>query len=278
MSYVFEQLTPTIGSRIRDVDLRTASDDLIEAIKEQLATRGVVHVPGQFLRDTEHETVARRFGELWIGDFLIPVEGTHHVTPISNRGKRYAISERWHADSSYAKEPPYLAFLSAIDIPPLGGDTQWCNQYLVYEHLPEGIRKLIRNVRAVHYNRGQTYVRSQARQEALPGFAHPIVIKHPVTGKPVFYLGAHAEHLEDAGGVIDELTGRTEGKTIVSLLQQYNGQAAFSYRHQWQKGDLMIWDNRNTTHYAVHDYGDYPRYLQRVTTRGPQPAAYFNID
>lgn len=267
MSYAFEQLTPSIGSRIRDVDLSTASDELIVAIQHELATRGVVHVPGQFLQGINLENFAKRLGQPWIGDFLRPIEGLEFVTPIRNRGKSYAISERWHADSTYAVEPPYITLLSAVDIPPLGGDTQWCNQYLVYEQMPETVKQIIKHLKAVHYNRGQVYVRTGVSRDDLEGFAHPLVIRHPVTGLPSFYLSAHAEHLEGLG--------RSDGAPLVEWLRQFNGSPAFSYRHQWQPGDLMIWDNRNTTHYAVHDYDDYPRYMQRITISGPQPEAFF---
>ncbi|MDH2238336.1 TauD/TfdA family dioxygenase [Pigmentiphaga sp. GD03639] len=265
-----QALTPTVGVRITDFKASEATPSDVERLKSLIAEHCVIHLPGQFLDAGGLEDFAGRFGEHWLGSFLKPIDGHRHAIPIKNNGKALAISERWHADSTYDQFPPYLSFLTAIDLPPLGGDTMWCNQYLVYEYLPEGVKRLIKRIRAVHYNRGQVKVRTGASRDDLPGFAHPLVIRHPVSGRPVFYLSAHAEHLEGIG--------REESALLLDWLRRYNGQPAFSYRHRWSAGDAIIWDNRCTTHYAVHDYGDYPRYLNRVTIAGSQPEAYFDID
>ncbi|WP_299451149.1 TauD/TfdA family dioxygenase [uncultured Pigmentiphaga sp.] len=265
-----QALTPTVGIRITDFKVADATKADIERLRTLVAEHCVIHLPGQFVNATDLESFASKFGELWIGSFLKPIEGHRYAIPIKNNGKKLAISERWHADSTYDRYPPYLSFLTAINLPPLGGDTMWCNQYLVYEYLPDGVKKLISRVRAVHYNRGQVKVRTGEDRTDLPGFPHPLVIKHPITGKPVFYLSAHAEHLEGLS--------REESALLLDWLRRYNGQPAFSYRHQWSEGDLIIWDNRCSTHFAVHDYGDYPRYLNRVTVAGPQPEPYFDLD
>ena len=265
-----ELLTPTVGARVSEFNAASASQETIDDLIKLIGDKGVLHLPAQFLDAAALERFATRFGEPWMGNFLKPIEGHSYAIPIKNNGKSLAISERWHADSTYDQFPPYLSFLTAIELPPLGGDTMWCNQYLVYEHLPEGVKNLINRVRAVHYNRGQVKVRSGQNRDDLPGFAHPLVIKHPVSGRPSFYLSAHAEHLE---GISKE-----DSAVLLDWLRRYNGQPAFTYRHRWSPGDLIIWDNRCTTHYAVHDYGDYPRYLNRVTVAGPQPQPYFDID
>lgn len=262
-----EALTPTIGARISEIDVRQVTPPEAAELRQLLAEKGVLLFPGQFLSPAEQETFAQAFGELWIGSFLKPIEGHRFAIPIRNKGKKLAISERWHADSTYDPFPPYLSFLNAHDIPPVGGDTMWCNQYLVYEYLPEGIKGMVQRARAVHYNRGQVMVRTGESRDDLPGFAHPLVARHPLTGKPSFYLGAHAEHIEGVS--------REESAVLLNALKGYLGQPAFTYRHRWSRGDLVAWDNRCTTHFAVHDYGDYPRYLTRVTTAGPQPEAYF---
>jgi len=262
-----ESLTPTVGSRVLDLKAQDATDQDIHALRDALANTGVLHLPGQFLGPADLERFASRFGDLWIGSFLKPIDGHAYAIPIKNNGKSLAISERWHADSTYDAVPPYQSFLTVIKLPPLGGDTMWCNQYLVYEYLPEGVKQMVRSLKAVHYNRGQVKVRTGESRDDLPGFAHPLVIRHPVTGRPSLYLSAHAEHLEGVS--------REESAPILNLLRGYLGQPAFTYRHRWSEGDLMIWDNRCVTHFAVHDYGDFPRYLNRVTTVGTQPQAYF---
>lgn len=266
----FEALTPTIGSRVVDFDVRQASAADVDQLRRQIAKKGVLLFPQQSLQIEEQEDFSEKFGQLWLGDFLKPVAGHRYAIPITNKGKQLAISERWHADSTYDQCPPNLSFLNAHDIPELGGDTMWCNQYLVYEYLPEGLKAMLRQVKAVHYNRGQVMVRTGQSRDDLPGFAHPLIIRHPVSGQPVLYLSAHAEHLEGLS--------REESAPLLNQLKSYLGQPAFTYRHRWTRGDLLIWDNRCTTHFAVHDYGDYPRYMTRVTTGGPQPEAFFAED
>lgn len=265
-----QALTPTVGAKVDGFKAAQVSPAQVEQLTTLIADKGVLHLPGQFLGPADLENFASQFGEPWMGSFLRPIEGHKYAIPIKNNGKKLAISERWHADSTYDQFPPYLSFLSAIDLPPLGGDTMWCNQYLVYEYLPDGVKNLINRVKAVHYNRGQVKVRSGQDRDDLPGFAHPLVIKHPVSGRPSFYLSAHAEHLEGIS--------KADSTLLLDWLRRYNGEPAFSYRHRWSAGDLIIWDNRCTTHYAVHDYGDYPRYLNRVTIAGLQPEPYFDID
>ncbi|MCU5772492.1 TauD/TfdA family dioxygenase [Erwiniaceae bacterium BAC15a-03b] len=260
-------LTPVTGKRITNFNIKRMSETDLSQLKSLIAEHGVIHIPGQHLTPDELESAALNFGEGWLGDFLKPLEGQKFAIPIANKGKALAISERWHADSTYDQYPPYLSFLSAVDIPPLGGDTMWTSQYLAYEFLPEGLKKLIAPLKAVHYNRGQVKVRTGESRDDLPGFAHPLVIRHPVSGKPVFYLSAHAEHIEGLS--------REDSAPIFQLLRNYIGQPALSYRHQWQPGDLLIWDNRCTMHFAIHDYGDYPRFMNRVTVAGPQPEAWF---
>lgn len=264
-----QPLTPLIGARVTGVRADALTQRDVDQLTQLIADKGVLHLPNQHLNGKALEAAARQFGAPWLGAFLRPIEGHEFAIPITNNGKSLAISERWHADSTYDPTPPYLSFLTAIDLPPLGGDTMWCNQYLVYEHLPEGVKRLIDRVRAVHYNRGQVKVRSGENRDDLPGFAHPLVIRHPVSGRPSFYLSAHAEHLEGIS--------REDSASLLEWLRRAIGLPAFTYRHRWEAGDLIVWDNRCTTHYAVHDYGDYPRYLNRATIAGPAPEPYFDL-
>ncbi|OWJ69170.1 TauD/TfdA dioxygenase family protein [Inquilinus limosus] len=257
-------LSPYTGTRIAEIgNLRSIDDAAFAAIARILYERGVVVIPGQGLDAVELETFGRRFGELWIGPLQRPVPGATFAIPISNKGKSKAISERWHSDSPFVPAPAKITILSAQEVPPVGGDTMWCNQYAVYDALPEGYKSTLAHLKAVHYGRAQDIVLNGIDRD-LPGWAHPVIRTHPETGRKLLFVSAHAEHFENVS--------REDSRPLLSYLQSLLGRPEFSYRHRWTKGDLVIWDNRATTHYAIHDYGDYPRLLYRVTVQGEVPA------
>lgn len=257
-------LSPHTGSRIEDIgDVRTLDAATFDALARVLYDRGVIVVPDQFLSATELEDFGRRFGDLWIGPILRPVPGATFATPISNRGKAKAISERWHSDSPYVEKPAKITMLSAQTVPEVGGDTLWCNQYKLYEALPEGFRAALEQLKAVHYGRAQDIVLNGVDRD-LPGWAHPVIRTHPETGRKLLFVSAHAEHFENVS--------REDSRPLLSWLQSLLGKPEFTYRHHWEKGQLVVWDNRATTHYAVHDYGDFPRLHFRIAVEGEIPA------
>lgn len=259
-----EPLSPYTGTKITGIkDLREIDDGAFNAIADLLYNRGVVVIPGQSLGAADLEAFLGRFGKLWIGPILQPVPGATFAIPIANRGKAKAISERWHSDSPYVEAPAKITGLSAQDVPPVGGDTMWCNQYAVYEALPDPYKAALEHLKAVHYGRAQDIVLNGVDRN-LPGWAHPVIRTHPETGRKLLFISAHAEHFEGIS--------RDESAPLLKYLQSLLGKPEFTYRHRWTKGDVLLWDNRATTHYAIHDYGEYPRLLYRVTVEGEIPA------
>lgn len=264
LPFATEELSPYTGTKITGIqDLREIDDLAFDGIAQLLYNRGVVVIQGQTLGAADLEAFLGRFGKLWIGPILQPVPGSTYAIPISNRGKAKAISERWHSDSPYVEAPAKITGLSAQDVPAVGGDTMWCNQYAVYEALPEPYKAALQHLKAVHYGRAQDIVLNGVDRN-LPGWAHPVIRTHPETGRKLLFISAHAEHFEGVS--------RDDSAALLKYLQSLLGKPEFTYRHRWTKGDVVLWDNRATTHYAVHDYGDYPRLHYRVTVEGEIPA------
>jgi len=259
---VEKELAPAIGSQVTGVDVRDMGPDVFREVADVFHRRAVVVFPGQNLDAEALLAFARRWGEPWMGPLLEPVPGTSAVATIVNRGKEGTVTEYWHSDSTFVSQPPAITLLSAVDVPEVGGDTMWCNQYALYERLSDGMKQLLAGLRAVHYDR-QRFNVVQGRKPSMDSAAHPVVRTHPVTGRKSLYISGQAEHFEGMT--------REESRPLLNYLLGLLGLPDFVYRHRWRNGDLLMWDNRCTTHYAIHDYGAYPRSLHRVTVTGDVP-------
>ena len=262
-----EDLSPKAGSEVTGVDLRRLSSEDFKFISNLCFTRGVVVVRGQFLDANELDQFSKLWGKPWLGPLLPSIPGTEAVATIKNRGKLGTVTEYWHSDSTFVDSPPAVTLLSAVDIPPVGGDTMWCNQYSVYESLSEGLKRLIHPLKAVHYDR-QRFNEVEGRAPYLGCVAHPVVRLHPKTGQRSLFISGQAEHFE--GMTVEESAG------LLQYLLSRLGQPDHVYRHRWREGDAVIWDNRCTTHYAIHDYGQFPRRLHRITVEGEKPMMDMN--
>jgi taurine dioxygenase len=157
-----------------------------------------------------------------------------------------------------------VSILSAVTVPH-GGDTMWSNQYLAYERLSPGLRATLDGLR-IHF-RGMRLGRMLGVAESdIPSAVHPLVRTHPQTGRKALYL-AHADNVVGIEGWTPQ-----ESRPLLEYLYQHSTTPDNIYRHMWREGDVVMWDNRCTMHYAVHDYGNAERVLNRVTLRGEVPA------
>lgn len=260
-------LSPRAGSEVRGINLRKITTSEFEQISQLCFSRGVVVIRDQFLDANELGEFSKLWGQPWLGPLLPALTGTEAVTTIKNRGKTGTVTEYWHSDSTFVENPPAVTMLSAVDVPMVGGDTMWCNQYSVYDALSDGMKRLIHSLKAVHYDR-QRFNVVEGREPYLDSYAHPIVRLHPATQRRSLFISGQAEHFEEM--TVEESSG------LLQYLLSRLGQPDHVYRHRWRKGDVVIWDNRCTTHYAVHDYGQYPRQLHRITVEGEQPKMDLN--
>ena len=181
-----------------------------------------------------------------------------------NRGKAATPTEYWHPDSAYLEKPPAISILAAQELPAAGGDTMFCNQYLAYESLSEGLKTYLEGVRGKFT--GAIMARRTGHEGEVPYNYHPIVRTHPETGRKALYI-SHPDTVPSFENMSD-----AESRPLLDYLYARGPQPDRSYRHIWQPGDVVMWDNRCSMHYAVHDHGDAERFMHRVTIAGDRPA------
>jgi alpha-ketoglutarate-dependent taurine dioxygenase len=177
---------------------------------------------------------------------------------------------RWHTDKAYHAVPPMLTTLYAVEMPSLGGDTEFANTALSYAALPPETRRRIAGLRIVFRwgaafgDAGEGSV-AQATLREHPPVDHPLVRTHPETGAKALYLGNHASHIQGLP--------EAEGKALLDALLEHATQRQFVYRHRWRAGDLVMWDNRCLLHRAVANYelGRERRILHRTVVKGSVP-------
>jgi len=246
-----EPLTVHIGAQIKEVDLAELDEAALAEIKAALWQHQVLVFRNQTLSRDAHLDLGRCFGELHVHPALVDRSEHPEELIIKNRGKTKTVTEVWHSDVSCDPRPPSISMLRAVEVPSLGGDTLWASQYAALASLSDGLRRMLLPMRAVHEN----YDLSTT---------HPVVRLHPESGRPALYVNrGFTQYFEGMT--------RNESRPLLDYLVEVGSSLDISMRHRWQKDDLVMWDNRCVMHYAVHDYGDAPREMRRVTVRGEVP-------
>jgi alpha-ketoglutarate-dependent sulfate ester dioxygenase len=271
------RLAGNIGAEITGVDVGGAStDETVTSIRHALLRHKVVFLRGQHLDYARQVAFARRLGPLTLGHpTLESPPGQPLLEEIdSHKGGR---ANYWHTDVTFVDRPPAVTLLHAVTIPALGGDTLWANTVTAYESLPAELCDLADRLRVVHTN-AHDYAAGHGRGErvdaaleaAMRQFVstvyeteHPAVRVHPETGERSILLGGFARSVLGFSP--------RASHDLIQILQDYVTRPEQTVRWHWREGDLAIWDNRATQHYAIHDYGDAHRRGERVTVAGPVP-------
>ncbi len=236
----------------------------------------------KFDNDTQ-AAFARRFGELEVSSQIYRSANTHRmasqqaIIDVSNIGpddkprdrddrqRLESLSNRlWHSDASFRPIVGAWSMLFAYVVTPDGGETEFADTRAGYDALPEDTKTLIADLQAEHvYGYSRAHLgfpsHSEEEQKALPPVRHPLVREHAGSGRKALYLGAHASHI--FGWPVPE------GRALLFELLEHTTQPQFRYRHSWQVGDFVIWDNRITLHRGLRYDPAHRRDLRRVTTR-----------
>ncbi len=278
-SLTVRRLTPRIGAVIEGVDLASPlSDEDLRQIRAAIVGHRVALFPGQHLGPDEQLAFAGRLGPVTRAHPTLPANGSD-VALFDLDSRAGAAANHWHTDVTFVERPPTFSVLRAMVIPEIGGDTLWANTVAAYKDLRPSIRAMAEQLRCVHTN-GQDYGRVDVaaaagrmrpeQVEHLSTFVstvfeteHPVVRVHSETGEPALLLGGFAQR------VVGHST--TESVDILRTLQSYVTRPENTVRWHWNRGDVAVWDNRSTQHYAIYDYGTEHRQVQRVTTAGDIP-------
>ena len=256
-----ELLTGYTGVRFASAPVQDYSDGDVEEVRRLVGEYCVGVFPGQTLSPRDQLDFLARFGKVTKTPGVEMRSGVDFVHVVANRGDAaHPVSGGFHTDTCFVERPPSFSSLYAVDIPTHGGDTMFCNQYLAYQSLSAVMQRWLVGMRFKHVVSGTDY------PEAVPDPVwHPAVRTHPVTGRKALYVTFAARCIE-AEGMTPE-----EGRNLIDFLYRHSLRDHAMYRHRWQPGDFVMWDNRCSMHAAVYDHGDQPRRLHRVMCEGEKP-------
>jgi len=272
-------LTPELGAEIQGLDLRR-TETAVPVIQDALARYGVIFLRDQSLTLDQLLEGTKALGPILRVPFVTGMDSHPDIIAVLKEADEKRISTfggTWHTDFSFLPQPPSLTLLYADELPPVGGDTLWANQYAAYDALSAGLQQLLDPLFAVHtgwphgtsgpspdaaVTRSIRMVRNDptADREEL----HPVVRVHPVTGRKALFVNPiYTQRFENMTVA--------ESKPLLDYLYQHCIRSEFTCRWRWQPGTLAIWDNRCTMHLAINDYDGARRLLYRTTVAGERP-------
>lgn len=262
-------LTPKIGSEIR-TDLNTLlSGREASTIREVLERRGVVFFRGLNIGDDEQVAIAKTLGTLVANEGQGGINKISLDEKVNQRAKYLKGSMFWHFDGSLQPLPNLATLLRAVQLSETGGQTEFCNTYAAYDDLPDADREAIAELRVVHSaERSQYYVTPEMSYDEVafwqksPTKACPIVWTHQ-SGRKSLLLGATSDYV--LGLPVEE------SRALLARLRDWATQPQYVYQHQWQPGDLLIWDNTGTMHRVLPYPADSGRLMHRTILAGEEP-------
>jgi taurine dioxygenase len=274
-----EPLTTACGAKIHGVDLSQELDDETFAeIKKAFLDHQVIFFRDQSLTEEQHMAFGRRFGPLNFHPRYVSLAENPEVFQIRKEpGSTRVVGGIWHSDLSHLPEPPLGSILYALETPAAGGDTLFANQYLAYESLSDGMKRMLSGMKAVHDNRIQspkaagksnsemtTKLRDDLDEEEEPESEHPVILTHPETGRKSLFINIGRSHR------FADMT-EEESRPLLDYLIAHSHKPEFTCRFRWRDGSVAFWDNRCLLHRALNDYPDHKRYMNRVTVNGARP-------
>ena len=267
-----DQLTPSIGASITGIDFsQPVSTATYDALYQALLDHQVIFIRGAHINPKAHLEFAHSFGKLDEPHLHYPhVEGFENIVLLENDPSTPPDTNSWHTDLTFKAVQPFASVLIARHVPKCGGDTLWASCYAAYDRLSEGMKQDLELLEAIHdlgdfrnsfanEENGMTGV--ERLNDAVSRFGHqvrPLIGTHPVTGR---------KFLNFNEAFVSHIVGLTtnESNALRTFLANHMNRPEIQVRWRWQTGDLAMWDNRVTMHYAVADYLPEYRCMNRVT-------------
>jgi taurine dioxygenase len=266
------KVTPVIGAKISGVDFAQAiAPEVHDAIYQALLDHLVIFFRRTEISPTAHLAFAQGFGTLNAPHPLYPsVEGFENIVLLENGPGAPPDTNSWHTDLTFKAEQPFASILVARHIPPVGGDTLWSSCYAAYDRLPDGMKRDLEGLEAIHdlgdfrnsfagAAQGKSGV--ERLNEGVARFGHcirPLIGSHPVTGRK--FLSFNEAFVTHIAGLTTN-----EANALKTYLANHMDKPEDQLRWRWRAGDIAMWDNRVTMHYAVADYLPEYRCMNRIT-------------
>ena len=265
------------GALVSDLQLATMSDADLSELRDAFSQHGVLFFRDQTLPPNEHLRFARRFGKIVVNKFFKTTDVDPEIAEVrKEKTQQTNIGGGWHTDHSYDDEPALGSILVARTLPETGGNTQFADLAAAYDALPECLKKHIEGLRAVHSNThlyGENGVyRFTDLADQLGGMdrvgdaTHPVVIRHPESGRKVLYVNP-GHTIQFDGWDFDD------SRSLLDELYAHVNQPQFTSNFNWLPGSVTFWDNRCTWHMADNDYQGQMRLMHRITLAGSSLAA-----
>ena len=271
-----DRLSPALGAVISGIDLNaTLNEEAQQGLQAALVEHQVLFLRQQFLQAEQQRDVAKLFGDLHIHPIYPAHERVAEVMVLDSHKQDLRDNELWHTDVTFIQTPPLGCVLSAQQVPEFGGDTLWASSTAAYAALSKPMQALLEGLSASHDIRKSfpatrfaltdaDAARFEKAKQDHPPVSHPVVRTHPVSGKKGLFVS------EGFTTHINELT-EAESDALLRFLFAHATHPNFQVRWHWQAGDVAIWDNRATQHFANFDYGAAHRIMHRATVLGDKP-------
>ncbi|GGO89415.1 taurine dioxygenase [Nocardioides phosphati] len=274
MSLDIQKITAHIGARVSGVDPSADLDAAtIAELRAALLEHKAIVLDAPRLDADGQARFAGHFGDLTTAHPTVPgVDGAPNILDVdSERG----TANVWHTDVTFVVNPPAISTLRSITIPPYGGETLIASTAAAYNSLPEPLKAWAEQLWAVHTN-VYDYARAEEDtprqkeyrdvfQSTVYESLHPVVRVHPETGEKGLFIGGFTRRIHGLS--------ETESRDVIRLLQAHVTKPEHILRWSWKPGQVLVFDNRITQHYAIDNYDSQPRKLARITVAGDVPVA-----
>ena len=272
-----EPISGSLGAEISGVDITNLDQETYVEIHRAFLAHNVIFFRNQELTPETQMAFGRLFGPLNRHSYVKGLDDYPDVFRIVKEPTdAHHFGNAWHTDLAYEERPALGTILYGIDVPDTGGDTMFANLYAAYQGLSNGMKRMVDDLKVVFTN-ANTYGKDAKRFKA--GIAkdmtveqapeeneviHPLVRTHPETRRKALYLST--THFSRIDGMTKQ-----ESKVILNQLAKHSIQPDFTCRFKWRNNSVAMWDNRCTMHYAVNDFPEERRIMQRVTLQGDKP-------
>jgi taurine dioxygenase len=272
-------LAANCGATIHGIDLNLATDEDLDKVRQAVYHYGVVTLPQQELEPASQIRLAERFGTPEPHKIAKGLDDFPLITRVHKAaGDAATFGVGWHTDNSFQEQPTSISILSARTLPPVGGDTLYANQYLAYEDLSVGMKRMLDGLVGVHsakyaftvptaqerYGNDDATISYEMNDIVFAEVEHPVVRTHPGTGVKALYVNPMFTIR------FKDMT-EAESKPLLNFLFEQCTRPELQCRVQWSARAVTLWDNRCVQHYAMDDYRQYERILDRITVQGEKP-------
>jgi taurine dioxygenase len=269
-----ERIGRHLGAEIKGLDLKQPLDPAtFEALETALIDNKVLVARNQHLSTAEHVRLSRMFGELEVHPFRPEGEFPEIMVLDNHKDNPVLSTDVWHSDTTFRLKPTKYTILRCQIMPRTGGDTLWASMEAAYNGLSDTFKRMIDGLKAVHdfknfrvlfKNTDEDRARLRRMEELYPNPTHPVVRTHPCTGARILFVNPQFTlHIE---GLAED-----ESRGILDILFKQAQIPEYQFRHRWQPGDIVFWDNTSTQHYAANDYYPDRRRMERTAVIGDVP-------